>query len=310
MILTVTMNPSVDISYLLESLKLDTVNRVEITTKTAGGKGLNVTRVLSEFGEKVEATGIIGGKNGEFLIENLPKDVKSSFYKIEGNTRNCIAILHDDGQQTEILEKGPKISDRESLEFLKQFEILVNKNQVVAISGSLSAGLPVNYYVELIRIANAYNRKVVLDCSGSSLEAVLRSKYKPTVIKPNNEELAQLLNRDVSKEISELKKALSNKLFEGIEWIIISLGADGCLAKHKNIFYKVDIPNIEVVNPVGSGDSTVAGITAAIYNNKNDEELLKIANVLGMLNAQEKMTGHINMDNYEDLYNKIKIREV
>ena len=76
MILTVTMNPSVDISYPLDSLKTDTVNRVENVTKTAGGKGLNVTRVLAEYGEEVTATGLVGGKNGEYLLENLPKEVK------------------------------------------------------------------------------------------------------------------------------------------------------------------------------------------------------------------------------------------
>ena len=102
MILTVTMNPSVDISYPLGSLELDTVNRVENVMKTAGGKGLNVTRVLAEYGEDVIATGLVGGKIGEFLIENLPTEVKGNFYKISGDTRNCIAILHDNGQQTEI----------------------------------------------------------------------------------------------------------------------------------------------------------------------------------------------------------------
>ena len=310
MILTVTMNPSVDISYPLDSLKTDTVNRVENVTKTAGGKGLNVTRVLAEYGEEVTATGLVGGKNGEYLLENLPKEVKGNFYRISGNTRNCIAILHDDGQQTEILEKGPNISEAEGTGFLKHFEKLVKECQVVAISGSLPAGLPVNFYVELIRISNKHDKKVVLDSSGKSLEAVLKSDYKPTIIKPNNEELSQLLNESISKDINELKDALKNESFNGIEWIIVSLGSEGCLAKHNNKFYKVDIPKIEVVNPVGSGDSTVAGISAALNNKKDDYDLLRIANVLGMLNAQEHMTGHVNMDNFEKIFNKIKVKEV
>ncbi len=310
MILTVTMNPSVDISYPLGSLELDTVNRVENVMKTAGGKGLNVTRVLAEYGEDVIATGLVGGKIGEFLIENLPTEVKGNFYKISGDTRNCIAILHDNGQQTEILEKGPHISELESIEFLNHFEKLLTECQVIAISGSLPAGLPIDYYTNLIKLATKYGKKVVLDCSGKSIEAVLKSEYKPTVIKPNNEELSQLLNKKISKDISELKNALRNELFEGIEWIVVSLGAEGCLAKHYNKFYKVDIPKIEVVNPVGSGDSTVAGISSAINNMKDDYDLLKIANVLGMLNAQEHMTGHVNMDNFEKIFNKIKVKEV
>ena len=95
MILTITMNPSVDISYPLEQFKLDTVNRVAKTHKTPGGKGLNVTRVLSQLGDDVIASGLLGGKIGEFIESELDKSsVKHSFYKIAGETRNCIAILH------------------------------------------------------------------------------------------------------------------------------------------------------------------------------------------------------------------------
>lgn len=309
MILTVTMNPSIDISYPLDELKIDTVNRVVEVTKTAGGKGLNVTRVLTECGENVLATGLVGGVIGQFLIENLPKNTQSSFFPIAENTRNCIAILHG-GKQTEILEAGPTISETEAQGFLQHFKELMKKINVASISGSLPAGLPVDYYVQLLKIANEENKKVVLDCSGKSLEAVLHSDYKPAVIKPNNEELSQLLGREVSKDITVLKEVLKDSLFEGIEWIIVSLGADGCFAKHEETFYKVDIPRISVVNPVGSGDSTVAGIVSALHNNKSDVDLLKQANVLGMLNAQEKMTGHVNLDNYQLLFDQIKVREV
>ena len=92
MILTVTLNPSIDISYPLEELKLDTVNRVSEVSKTAGGKGLNVTRVLAESGETVGATGFVGGTNGQFIKTHLPRDVQSFFYDILGDTRNCIAM--------------------------------------------------------------------------------------------------------------------------------------------------------------------------------------------------------------------------
>lgn len=111
MILTVTMNPSIDISYPLDELKIDTVNRVVDVTKTAGGKGLNVTRVLSEFGDSVLATGLVGGKLGEFLVEHIDNQVKKDFFSIQGETRNCIAILHGDNQ-TEVLEKGPEVLEQ------------------------------------------------------------------------------------------------------------------------------------------------------------------------------------------------------
>ena len=309
MILTVTMNPSIDISYPLDELKIDTVNRVEDVTKTAGGKGLNVTRVLSEFGDSVVATGLVGGKLGEFLVENIDDKVSKRFFSIQGETRNCIAILHGKNQ-TEILEKGPEVQVKEGQDFLVYFKELLNTVEVVAISGSLPAGLPVDYYASLVELANQVGKPVVLDCSGAALQAVLESPHKPTVIKPNNEELSQLLGREISKDLDELKEVLQEPLFDGIEWIIVSLGANGAFAKHGNTFYKVDIPRIQVVNPVGSGDSTVAGIASGLFHKETDQELLIKANVLGMLNAQEKMTGHVNMANYQGLYEQLIIKEV
>ena len=153
MILTVTMNPSIDISYPLDELKIDTVNRVVDVTKTAGGKGLNVTRVLSEFGDSVVATGLIGGKLGEFLVENIDDKVSKRFFSIQGETRNCIAILHGENQ-TEILEKGPEVQEKEGQDFLAHFKELLETVEVVAISGSLPAGLPVDYYASLVELAN------------------------------------------------------------------------------------------------------------------------------------------------------------
>lgn len=309
MILTVTMNPSIDISYPLETLHLDTVNRVDKVSKTAGGKGLNVTRVLAEIGDPVSATGLIGGSTGQFILDHLGQEIGKEFFEIQGETRNCIAILHE-GQQTEILEKGPSVSEEEGQAFLAHFEALLPDVAVVAISGSLPAGLPVDYYVKLVERAKKAGKPVVLDCSGVSLEKALAAPIKPTVIKPNNEELSQLLGYEVTKDLDQLKEVLQSNLFKGIDWVIVSLGADGAFAKHGDVFYKVDIPKIEVVNPVGSGDSTVAGIASALYHQEDDRALLTKANVLGMLNAQEATTGHINIHRYDDLYQQINVKEV
>lgn len=307
MILTVTMNPSVDISYPLKKFNLNTVNRASDVIKTPGGKGLNVTRVLKQLNNKVVATGLIGGALGMDIQKKLTEmDIESKFFEISGETRNCIAILHE-GNQTEILENGPVIRQSESEKFLEYFEKLVQEVEIISISGSLPNGLKDDYYSKMIEICNKYGKSVVLDCSGKALVEVLKNKYKPKVIKPNTEELSQLIGKNVSKNIEELKEILKNKLFDGIEWIIVSLGADGTFAKHNDKFYKVNVPKIQVVNPVGSGDSTVAGITSAIYENASDENLLKKANTLGMLNAMEKLTGFVNLENYEKTFGKIEI---
>ena len=310
MILTITLNPSVDIAYQLDTFHLDTVNRVENVQKTAGGKGLNVTRVLKQIGEDVVATGFIGGEIGSYVKKQLTRnDIKNSFVEIGNETRNCIAVLHD-GQQTEILEQGPTIQEHEALNFIEHLEIILNNVDVVVISGSLPKGLASNYYVKVIELCKKCGVAVVLDCSGKALKNVLESQQKPTVIKPNTEELSQLIGKNVTDDIQELKAVLSGQLFQGIDWIVVSLGAKGAFAKHNDKFYRVKIPKINVVNPVGSGDSTVAGIAASLAHALPDAELLKKANVLGMLNAQEEQTGYVNLEHSEVLYSQIEVEEV
>lgn len=308
MILTITMNPSIDISYPLEEFQLDTVNRVKNVRKTAGGKGLNVTRILKQLDAEVTASGLIGGFLGEEIKKDLDQNqIAHDFLPISGETRNCIAVLHE-GQQTEILESGPIILASEAAGFLKHFEKLAEKADIISFSGSLPEGLPLDFYSQMLQVCQP--KPVVLDCSGAALSQVLKGEVKPKLIKPNTEELAGLLGRKVSTNTEELKAALSEPLFKEIEWVVVSMGGEGAFAKHFDKFYRVMIPKITVVNPVGSGDATVAGLTAAIEKGMSDEAVLKQGNVLGMLNAQEATTGQVDLTNYQTLFNQIKVEEI
>ena len=307
-ILTVTLNPAIDISYPLETFHLNTVNRVAQVGKTAGGKGLNVSRVLKELGADVLATGFVDDILGAEIVENLKSEgIDSPPPTISGKTRNCIAILHE-GQQTEILEKGPRILREEAEGFIDNFKAMLAEVEAIAISGSLPDGLQETFYSDLIAIANKQEKTVVLDCSGRTLEAVLKNPEKPSVIKPNLEELTDLLGKEVTLE--NIKESLQDRLFNGIEWIVVSLGKDGAFAKVSDDFYRVQIPKIDVVNPVGSGDATVAGLVYGISQHERVENTLKRANVCGMLNAQEAKTGHINKANYQTLFDQLKVEKI
>lgn len=311
MIVTVTMNPSIDISYPLETLKIDTVNRTNQVSKTAGGKGLNVTRVIHDLGGDVLATGVLGGFHGAFIAEELKKvGIKQDFTPIKEESRDSIAILHE-GNQTEILEAGPTVSAEEQTAFFEKFKELLQKATIVTISGSLAKGFPQNFYQKLVHAAAEQEVKVLADTSGESLRQILKGEQKPYLIKPNLEELEALLGQEFSLEnLEEIQAVLSQPLFEGIEWIVVSLGKTGAIAKHQNTFYRVIIPTIEVVNPVGSGDSTIAGFAYGLSQAMDSKDLLKMCMAAGMANAQEKKTGHVDPINVQQHFENIEVKKI
>ncbi|MCF1685387.1 tagatose-6-phosphate kinase [Tetragenococcus halophilus] len=309
MILTITMNPSIDISYPLDKLVIDRVNRVSNISKTAGGKGLNVTRVLHQLNEPVKASGLLGGNFGQYIRKRLDEEsMKHDFSEISSETRNSIAILHE-GNQTEILENGPEINEKELNTFFETYKRLLQEVDIVTISGSLPKGVKRDYYSILIEEANRQKVKTLLDTSGETLTKSIQDNSKPDLIKPNEEEISQVLGQKV-ETIVELQKALKNDLFDGIEWIVVSLGENGALVKHKNNIYKVDVPNIEAVNPVGSGDSILAGLAYGISNGKTPEETMKIGMVTGMLNAMNQKTGHIDIRYFDELFTQILVDKI
>ena len=311
MIVTVTMNPSIDISYPLEQLKLDTVNRTDQVSKTAGGKGLNVTRIIHDLKGDVLATGVLGGFHGAYIAEELKKaGIKQAFTAIQEESRDSIAILHE-GNQTEILETGPTVSYKEQQVFLKKFRELVKKAEIVTLSGSLAKGLPLNFYQRLVQLAKEQAVKVLVDTSGESLRQVLAVEHKPFLIKPNLEELEALLGQQFSlDELEELQRALNQPLFTGVEWIVVSLGKEGALAKYRDSFYRVTIPRIKTVNAVGSGDATIAGFAYGLSQEMSLTELLKLCMASGMANAQERQTGHVDPVNVVAHFTKIEVKKI
>lgn len=309
MILTVTMNPSIDISYQLDHLVIDDVNRVSKVDKVAGGKGLNVSKVINLLNCDVLATGITGGYFGKFIENQLKQlELAYKFYHIGQESRSCIAILHDGGKQTEVLEGGPVLSEKDGQAFLDHFQELLKDANLVTMSGSLPKGLGSDYYAKMIDLIHASGKKALLDTSGANLADALVAK--PDLIKPNESELQQLLGQKIDLDDEEaLKAALSNEIFTGIEWIVVSLGAKGAFAKHNGQFFEAKIPKIKVVSPVGSGDSTLAGMAVAMDSGLAPEEVLKYGMTTGMLNTMQAKTGWIDPELFTEYHDQVQVAE-
>ncbi|WP_291649756.1 1-phosphofructokinase [Clostridium sp.] len=305
MILVVNLNASIDKRYEMKDLNKGTVMRSLKVENTPGGKGIHVANVVTILGEECVVSGFLGGKTGEFIEKKLKEyKISQDFTKINGDTRECLAIITEDLIQTEILEPGPKVSIEEQDEFLKKYKELIKDREIVVASGSVPQNISMDFYGKLIKIANENGKKFLLDTSGDLLREGI--KAKPFFIKPNKDEIEGLTGKRIENEndiIEEIKKFQAS----GIELVVISLGSRGSIAGFKGKFYKVNIPKVRAVNPVGSGDSYVGGVSVALKRGYRIEELLRYASACGTANAIEEETGFLRKEVVEELYKKITV---
>lgn len=290
MITTVTLNVAVDKAYVIGELKKGEVMRVEKCTNTPGGKGLNVAKVAKLCGEDVLATGFVGGHSGAYVEDMLEKiNVSNDFVHTKNETRSCINILAADGTSTEFLEPGAEVSEAEVKVFLEKFSDIAKKSDVITISGSVPKGVGTDIYGKMIEEARKLGTPVLLDTSGKLLEEGIKSK--PTMIKPNSDEIQTLLGISIEnkEQLIESGKKLQQT---GIEYVVISLGAEGALFITQEHVYHGKPAKIKPVNTVGCGDSMVAAFAVGIKRGYSAEEMLKYAVSVSSANALTMATGY------------------
>lgn len=311
MILTVTMNASVDITYIMNDFRLNETNRVDNIRKTAGGKGLNVTRVLAQTGAGVFASGLAGGTTGAFIERQLQSTgIPHQFFMTENESRNNISIISG-GCYTEILEKGSPVSQAELEGFLHLYRKLLRDAGTVVLSGSLPAGVPDDFYGQLIQEAAQAGVRALLDTSGRYLKAGISSACKPFLIKPNEKEIGDLSGMPVNPgDPEQIMKTLLSPVFDGIPYVLVSLGKHGGVLRHEDTFWNITVPQIEAVNPIGSGDSVMAGIAGSLDQNDGMMDAIRRGMTFGVLNAMEPLPGKLNLQRYTEIHDGIRIAEI
>jgi tagatose 6-phosphate kinase len=308
MIATVTLNTSVDRRYNIKEIKKNTVQRTTDYQATAGGKGINVSRVINLLDQELVAMGFIGGFSGDFILNELEKlNIKSDFTRVKAATRTCLNLIDQNNDSIEILENGPQITEAEKIRFLDNFEAKIGEFEVITISGSLPAGLENDFYQKIIKIAKKKNKAVILDTSGKALIGGIEAG--PDIIKPNKSEIEAVIGFSIDHEIDFLKAGKKLQSM-GAKNIALTLGKNGMYYLAEDISYKVEIPKVDAVNATGSGDSVTAGLAVAIKQEMNIEEMLIYANACGVANVVEKKTGCINKKNIEKYSKKIKVTKV
>jgi len=300
MICTVTLNTSIDKAYRLESPLADgAVQRVAVCTDSAGGKGLNAARAIATCGEDVIATGFAGGHTGRLLCDLLARDsITERFVRTEAETRCCVNVLEPSGRSTEFLEPGRTVSEAEVRALLERIGELAAKADVITLSGSVPKSMAYDVYADLVGRVRAAGKPCILDTSGTLLEQGIRAL--PTMVKPNADEIGQVLGRSVSG-VDEICAAARELHDRGIEQVVVSLGGDGAVMACAAGLFRGRAPRIEVVNPVGSGDTMVGAFAVAIARGLAPADQLAYAMSCASANCLSASTGRFDPSVAADL---------
>ena len=270
MIYTVTLNPSIDYIVRLDQVEVGSVNRMDSDDKFAGGKGINVSRVLKRLDIDNTATGFIGGFTGKFITDTLENEqITTNFVQVAEDTRINVKIKAD--QETEINGPGPEIT-AENLADLKAILSNLSADDTVVFAGSSPKNLGNVIYKDLIGLTRQTGAPVVCDFEGQTLVDSL--EFQPLLVKPNNHELGDIFGVELTS-LDEIEKYARLLLEKGAQNVIISMAGDGALLVTKDGASFAKPIKGTVKNSVGAGDSMVAGFTGEFVRSGDAVEAFK-----------------------------------
>ncbi|MFQ0998614.1 MULTISPECIES: 1-phosphofructokinase [unclassified Gilliamella] len=302
---TITLNPAYDLLGFCPKVELGDVNLVQTNALLAAGKGINVAKVLSDLDVQLTIGGFLGKENRDgfnLLFKSL--NVIDQFETIEGRTRINVKLTEENSEVTDLNFSGFTISEQDwqrfvtnSLEWLKDIDM-------VAISGSLPAGVSLDKFTKWMEQVKAICPKIVFDSSRDALVAGL--KAKPWLIKPNDKELEMWVGRKLPT-LEDVKAAAMELVNDGIENVVISLGSKGALWVTKNEAWLAKPPKCHVVSTVGAGDSMVAGLMYGLMTNRSIKDTLVFASSVAALSVGQAGVGISDCQIVNNMLEKIEI---
>jgi len=302
-ILTLTPNPSIDKTAVVERYLIGRIHRPQRLVVLPGGKGVNVARSIKILGGPVCAGMLLGGHAGKWILEQLEKEnvpVKATW--TDGETRSCLSVIDGSiGTITELYEAGTQINGTTWNHFEKLAEELLSNASFVTVSGSLPVGAPDDGYARLVRLANKHRVPAFIDTSGNSLKEAVAAK--PHMVKINRQEASELLGQD----IQTTKGAISavKKIQDSCKIAIITLGKDGAVMAAKDEVWHLQPPKITSVSSVGSGDALLGAFCVGLERGDSVVEALQLGIAAGAANALEIGPGLFKKESVEGFIRKI-----
>jgi len=308
MIYTVTLNPALDRTLRVKELLKDDTTRVLSEEFYAGGKGIDVSRVIRTLGGQSVAMGLVGGYDGMHLEGLLINSgVTTDFTKISGETRTNIIINEEEtDRQYMISARGPEISAVEIGQFYQKV-VQTQAMDYLILSGSLPKGVTHNLYGQLILAGKERGAFVVLDADGTALKESI--SFRPDCIKPNQHELSRLADREVATE-EEILDACTHVHSQGVPYVLVSRGAKGMVLSSEELRVKAVGPAVKVDSTVGAGDSTVAGFVLGLSRGWELRECVRLACAAGTATAQTPGTELCHKEDVDRIWPLVEISDL
>ncbi len=296
MIITVTLNAAIDKSLAVPNFRLGRRHRTVEQRTMAGGKGVNIARTLKALGQPVIATGFAGGATGTHIVEQLTEEsILNDFVRIREESRTNTSVLDPTtGEQTEINERGPLVSDREVELFRDKLLYLARGAAIVVFAGSLPRGVEPDIYGSLIRDLERSEVLTVVDTDGDPLRHAVRAE--PDVVSPNVLEAEELVGHEFAGD-EERSLAVAEIAALGPKEAIMTL-PDGCFAQvlidGQRRLKRARIEPREPIAKRGSGDAFLAGYLAARYEGRAPDQCLRFGVACGAESTGRLSAGQID----------------
>lgn len=307
-LMTITLNPALDLTTRLEAMSLGEVNLVSEANLRAAGKGINVAMVLKDLGREVGLTGWLGEDNQQSFVSLFAeRGLADHFVRVAGSTRINVKISEQSGRVTDLNLPGLTIHEGEVSALEQAIDELAPHADWFVLAGSLPKGVAPDYCARLIRLLKAKGKQVIFDCSGAALSEGI--KAAPTLVKPNLEELSQWAGRPIETlaEQADCARALQA---QGIEHVVVSNGADGLVWFGPQATWQAVPPRMEVVSTVGAGDSLVAGLAHGLSLGWAPEQTLRLATAVSALAVSLVAVGFSDINVLKPLLERVRVQRL
>jgi tagatose 6-phosphate kinase len=291
MIITLGITPAVQRSMTFDRLTIDAVNRSANVRQYASGKAVNAARVLHTLGREVTAMGLAGGFTGRFMLDDLTAaGIGHDFVEVAPPTRICVTLIdRSTNLTTELVEESAAVPAEACEQLLVRLTAAMKTAAGCVLAGSLPVNAPADFYRRCVTACGG--KFVVLDASGPPLTIALPAG--PTVVKPNRRELAGTVGMDLSSPAG-LKTAIGKLVDRGPKWVLVTDGPNPTTVSDGKSFWTVSSPKVEVVSPIGSGDSFAAGLAEGLARGWDVPEAARLAVACGAANATTDGAGFLD----------------